>query len=362
MNYTWTKISRMLGLSRSTLYRRLEEYDIPKDDRTDISANQLDDIVKEIKTNFPNDGEVMLKGHVLSQGIKVSRSSLRAAIHRVDHENTVRRSSNVVNRRVYHAEQPNYVWHIDGMHKLIRWRLVIHAGVDGFSRTIVYMHAADNNRAATVLEQFLKGVSLFGLPTHVRSDHGGENVDVWRYMLNAHNCPTCVITGSSTHNERVERLWRDLGRSITSVFSSTFCLLESDGILDPLNEVDIFSLHFIFLPRLNRSLNEFQASWNLHALSTEGNMSPYQLFFEGLHAADADASQPPPSTNQVLLPIPNRIEVPSNVFVPCSNLLSQLQIFQPLAPSLDFGRDLYRQVVHYIGNHLQSGCNNCEVR
>lgn len=157
----------MLDISRPTLYRRLEEYGIPLCDYTDISGSDLDDIVKDIKHSFPNDGEVMLQGHLLRLGVKVPRSSLRAAIHRVDHLNTVNRSSRVINRRTYSAAHPNAVWHIDGMHKLIRWRFVVHASVDGFSRMIVYIKCADNNRAQTVLEEFLYGVSVFGLPVQV---------------------------------------------------------------------------------------------------------------------------------------------------------------------------------------------------
>ena len=99
---------------------------------------------------------------------------------------------------MYSTEHPNSVWHIDGHHKLIRWRLVIHALIDGFSRTITYITCADNNRAQTVLELFREAVSTFGLPDHVRTDHGGENIDVWRYMLASHNDQSCVITGSST--------------------------------------------------------------------------------------------------------------------------------------------------------------------
>ena len=91
--------------------------------------------------------------------------------------------------------------------------------------------------------------------------------------------PASVITGSSTHNERVERMWRDVYRSVSSNFSCTFSMLESENVLDPVNDVDIFCLHFVFVPRINRCLQEFQESWNLHSLSTEGNMSPYQLFF-----------------------------------------------------------------------------------
>ena len=50
---------------------------------------------------------------------------------------------------------PNVLWHIDGNHKLIRCRLVINACIDGFSRLVVYLRCANNNRALTVLVFFL---------------------------------------------------------------------------------------------------------------------------------------------------------------------------------------------------------------
>lgn len=136
---------------------------------------------------------------------------------------------------------------------------MIHASIDGFSRTLTYIRCADNNRAQTVLELFREGVLKFGLPDSVRSDHGGENVDVWRYMLAAHNNDqSCVITGSSTHNERVERLWRDVYRCVAKIFSELFTEQERAGVLDPLNDVDIYCLHYVFLPRINQCLLEFQ--------------------------------------------------------------------------------------------------------
>ena len=51
---------------------------------------------------------------------------------------------------------------------------------------------------------------MHGLPNQIRSDLGGENVDVWRSMVEQHSTMACVITGSSTHNQRIERLWRDV--------------------------------------------------------------------------------------------------------------------------------------------------------
>ena len=156
---------------------------------------------------------------------------------------------------------------------------MIHASIDGFSRTITYIRCSDNNRAHTVLELFREGVANFGLPECIRSDHGEENVDVWRYMIAAHNDDLlCVITGCSTHNERVERLWRDVHQCVVT-FSELFRELEREGILDPLNDVDLYCLHHIFLPRINRCLGEFCESWNNHGLSTASNLTPNQLFF-----------------------------------------------------------------------------------
>lgn len=63
------------------------------------------------------------------------------------------------------------------------WRIVIHGGIDGYSRRIMFLTGNANNRAATVLQCFLAAVNRHGLPHCVRSDKGGENVDVARYML-----------------------------------------------------------------------------------------------------------------------------------------------------------------------------------
>ena len=151
-----------------------------------------------------------MNGHLSALGVHVPRAKLRTSIHRVhDPINTALRKSIVVRRRVYHVSGPNAVWHIDGNHKLIRWRMVIHGGVDGYSRTIVYLKGAQNNRADTVMVAFNEAVDEYCLPERVRSDLGGENVEVWRFMIEQHSSESRVITGSSTHNERIERQWRN---------------------------------------------------------------------------------------------------------------------------------------------------------
>lgn len=81
------------------------------------------------------------------------------------------------------------------------WRFVVHGGIDGFSRLIVYLSAVTNNRASTVMESFIGGINTFGLPSRVRSDKGGENIDVAQFMVE-HRGENSHITGRSVHNQR----------------------------------------------------------------------------------------------------------------------------------------------------------------
>ena len=60
---------------------------------------------------------------------------------------------------------------------------MVHGGIDGYSRLPVYLHAANNNKAARVLKLFQGAVSDYGMPSRVRCDKGGENYNVGWFML-----------------------------------------------------------------------------------------------------------------------------------------------------------------------------------
>ena len=54
-----------------------------------------------------------------------------------------------------------------------------------------------------------------------------------------------------------------------TTYYELFHSTEEFGVLDPDNELDIFTLHCLYLPRINNSLVEFLKAWNRHPLRTE---------------------------------------------------------------------------------------------
>ncbi len=286
MQYTWGQIADVMMTSRTTLWRRMTELGVSFSTYSNISDSELDSVVEVQVRNFPRYGSVMMWGHLRSLNIHVTRQKVRDSLMRVSPEAIQYRRSTTISRRSYNVPSSNYLWHIDGLHCLIRWKIVIHGGIDGFSRRIVYLHASNNNRAATVFKYFNQAVMECGWPSRVRSDRGGENVDVARAMLvergtgrNSH------ITGSSVHNQRIERLWRDTFSSVGQLYYTLFYELEDNGLLDVNSDTDLFIIQYVFLPRINSQLNQFTNAWNMHPLRTERGLTPMQLWNRGLLSA-----------------------------------------------------------------------------
>ena len=217
------------------------------------------------------------------QGIHVQRERIRVSIHRVDSLNSRQRLRHVAERRRYRVPVPNSLWHVDDNHKLIRWKFVVHGGIDGFSRLCVYLACATNNRATTVKDNFLSATVEFGWPSRVRSDHGMENVEVARLRIARRGTGRgSHITGSSVQNQRIERLWRDYFRSVGTIYYNLFYFMENTRILNPSCDNEIFCLHYVFAPLINQALGSFKRSWNNHKLSLEGNFTPQQLYVRGM--------------------------------------------------------------------------------
>jgi hypothetical protein len=278
MGLSWTQIQQHpdVDVSKSKMSCWRVEINFVEP-RQRISDNQLDAQVANLIEGQPRRGEDTIGSAVAVLGFQVPRQQLRDSIHRVDPEGVLERSHKAIKRVVYRSQGPHHDWHMDGNHKLIRWGIVIHGCVDGCSRNIIYLVARDSNKAAVVLEAFVDGMDRYQLPMHVSGDKGGENVRVAEYMIHRRGVGTKAFKPvSSTRNTRIERLWRDMRENRVQMYIDLFTGFEDAG-MDLNNLLDIFTLQYLFLPRINADLQQFIAMWNNHKLSTESNHTPVQI-------------------------------------------------------------------------------------
>ncbi|XP_068704543.1 uncharacterized protein [Montipora foliosa] len=154
-------VAEALGVSISTIKRRLREFNISiRATLTEISDDDLGSVVRRIHTEFPNAG---YRRVVSLHRIKVAQRRVRESMQRTDADGMAIRWLSITPRAVYCVSCPLALWHIDGNHKLIRWRIVIHGGVDGYTRIPLYLKANTSNSSDTVLNLFRQAVHEYGL-------------------------------------------------------------------------------------------------------------------------------------------------------------------------------------------------------
>ncbi len=112
LSFTWTQIARMLGISRMTLFRRRVEFGMLHQGQT-IQDDELLRLLREMRSEFPEMGEVMVSGRLRALGYSIVRDRVRRAIRETDPLNTALRAIiGPLARRVYSVPGPNSLWHV----------------------------------------------------------------------------------------------------------------------------------------------------------------------------------------------------------------------------------------------------------
>ena len=128
-------LARKLNMDRKTLRRILTDHDIDFK-YSEITDEELDDIVRDFFAQCPDSGYQYCHGHIRSEGLRVRRVHVKASMARVRPLAALVQQGNAIVRRSYIIIRPNAVWHGDGYHKLIKYGIVIHGFVDGYCRTV----------------------------------------------------------------------------------------------------------------------------------------------------------------------------------------------------------------------------------
>ena len=254
------------------------EYGLTIRNFSNISDEQLDSVLA-LTNDYLCCGETILRELLKGRRIIIQRYRFRDSMHRINEAGIQSRRKGRLKRRVYNVKGANHLWHIDTNHKLVKWYLIIFGAIDGYSRLPVSLECISNNKAPTVLACFLKGVHTYGLPSRVRLDEGRENVLVADYMIKERGPGKgSMITGPNTHNQSIDRLWRDVFDGVIGFYYELFSFMEENGILDSFNEVA--ALHFTFIPLINEKLDAWWQAWSKHRIRTI-KTSPLRLWVAG---------------------------------------------------------------------------------
>ncbi|KAL1516251.1 hypothetical protein ABEB36_000170 [Hypothenemus hampei] len=364
MGSSWTAVSHVLGVSRRTLFRYRETFHLTEPFVTDEQLKIYCHVYRELLT--ANTGEVYVLGALRARGCNVARWRVRDCLSELDAVRREMRRRKAVVRRVYRVKGANYLWHIDSNHKLVSFRMVFHGCIDRYSQMLIYLDCKCNNKADTVLHLFKNGIEKYGLSSRLRGDHGTENIKIANLMITRRGLNRgSFITGRSVHNQRIERLWSEVNSVVSKQHKQLFLFMEEENLLDEGNKIDIFCLHYVYLPRIQRSLLEFMNQWNFHKLSTMGSQNPSELwninylegfnyllnddlnYFENQEAYGIDENGP--------LPV---IETANNVVIPESDInLTPEQhteiknaVPNPLLEDNNYGITHYLNVRHIVQN------------
>lgn len=164
-----------------------------------------------------------------------------------------------------------------------RWGIWVHGGIDGYSRKVVYLNASNCNTKAAAACHFVAATTLCGVPSRTRMDHGSENNDIVKFVEKVNGEERgSAVQGISTHNVRIERLWRDAFTKALCYFYILFFHMEDHHILNREDVVQMFCLQHVFIPRINRFLQEWKAAWNNRSCSSLHGQSPDLTWIQDL--------------------------------------------------------------------------------
>ena len=184
----------------------------------------------------------------------------------------------------YTTPGPYSHWVCDGHDKLSKYGIQVYAGIDAYSRKLIWFYCGNANRSQfSVANQYLQAIRACGhCPKFVRTDHGAETVllaaiQLTFYLESRANegvdiseidqinaLMECYIYGLSTLNTRIERLWRTLRDTVTGKWLKLFALISRQDLFREKVLLDRIALLYVFMPLIRQELIAFVTTKNAH--------------------------------------------------------------------------------------------------
>lgn len=169
-----------------------------------------------------------------------------------------------------------------------------------------------------------------------------------------------MITGRSTHNQRIERLWRDVFEGVLCYFYNLFYYMEDNGILDCLNILHLIALHYVYIDEINRRLSLWAQAWSTHRIRTV-RTSPQALWKSGQQLSSVGFDLPIDYDTEDLGDDQTTVEIGERpIFAPVEQVISDncMEMIQRTIASprlnVNHGIDDYITCIDIINIHNQT--------
>ena len=141
-------------VSRLGLKRAQRANKSPLEDNVSAILFEMDRSVGSFVGDREMTRRLRIKHHLL-----VIRDTVMRSLRIIDPKGVRLRKRRRLKRHKYNTPGPNFLWHIDGWDKLKPYGFFVHAGIDGFSRRLLWLEVSTTNKNANViLDYFLTTV------------------------------------------------------------------------------------------------------------------------------------------------------------------------------------------------------------
>ena len=182
-----------ITFSIRTFHRIIKELNLKRKNVSFLTNELINDVQESIESGGENRGYRNIRQRLIQKGKPYTFNSVRLALKSIDPDGVARRSKHRLKRRKYINCGPNYVWHIDGNDKLKPFGFCIHAGIDGFSRKILWLKVSYTNKDPLVVRQYyLDAISTLGA---LQKKSGlTEEQKTWIFVQFIHSLEETMLT------------------------------------------------------------------------------------------------------------------------------------------------------------------------